>query len=48
MSTRIEQAREFALTAHGEQLYGSHPYIAHLDAVVALLSARVDTKPFAE
>lgn len=30
-------AREFAITAHGNQLYGSLPYAVHLDAVAALL-----------
>ncbi len=30
-------ARNFAIKAHGEQLYGECPYVVHLDAVAALL-----------
>lgn len=30
-------ARDFAIRAHGDQKYGEHPYIYHLDAVVAVL-----------
>ncbi len=33
----LDRAREFALTAHGAQMYGAHPYKVHLDAVVDLL-----------
>ena len=33
----IEQsAREFAIRAHGDQKYGSEPYVVHLDEVVAI------------
>ena len=31
------EARAFALHAHGSQMYGSHPYIYHLDQVSNLL-----------
>jgi guanosine-3',5'-bis(diphosphate) 3'-pyrophosphohydrolase len=31
-----QQARAFAIEAHGEQRYGDHPYSVHLDAVAAL------------
>ena len=34
----IDQARAFALAAHGDQMYGARPYSFHLDAVVRLLS----------
>jgi guanosine-3',5'-bis(diphosphate) 3'-pyrophosphohydrolase len=34
MEKILDRAREFALTAHGAQLYGAHPYKVHLDAVV--------------
>lgn len=37
MST-IARARAFAVAAHGEQRYGAHPYVFHLDAVAALLA----------
>lgn len=30
-------ARDFAVKAHGNQKYGSEPYIVHLDEVVAVL-----------
>ena len=33
-----KSARNFAIKAHGEQLYGKHPYVVHLDAVAALLA----------
>lgn len=29
--------REFAIRAHGDQKYANEPYVAHLDAVVAVL-----------
>ncbi|MDE1465587.1 HD domain-containing protein [Spartinivicinus poritis] len=35
----LNKAREFAIKAHGEQKYGSEPYIVHLDAVVNNLQA---------
>jgi guanosine-3',5'-bis(diphosphate) 3'-pyrophosphohydrolase len=31
-----QQARAFAIAAHGEQTYGDHPYSFHLDAVAAI------------
>jgi (p)ppGpp synthase/HD superfamily hydrolase len=31
-----QQAREFAIKAHGDQKYGDQPYSVHLDAVAAL------------
>ena len=31
------KAREFALKHHGEQKYGEHPYVVHLDAVAELV-----------
>jgi hypothetical protein len=38
MNPAIQRAREFALQAHGNQRYGSHPYSYHLDAVADLLA----------
>jgi guanosine-3',5'-bis(diphosphate) 3'-pyrophosphohydrolase len=37
MEKLLDRAREFALTAHGTQMYGVRPYSVHLDAVVGLL-----------
>ena len=34
----LDQARSFALAAHGSQMYGTRPYAYHLEAVVGLLS----------
>ena len=34
-------ARAFAIDAHGGQRYGEHPYVVHLDEVVAILHAFV-------
>ena len=34
----LDEARSFALTAHGCQMYGARPYSWHLEAVVGLLS----------
>lgn len=34
----LDQARAFAIAAHGPQKYGSRPYAYHLDAVAALLA----------
>jgi len=31
------KAREFAIKAHGDQLYGKQPYVHHLDMVSAIL-----------
>ena len=36
MTSARDQARSFAVAAHGEQKYGEHPYSYHLDAVAAL------------
>ena len=30
------QARQFAIAAHGNQMYGDHPYSFHLDAVASI------------
>ena len=38
----IEQARQFAVTAHGNQRYGDRPYSFHLDAVAELATAYGD------
>lgn len=32
----IERAREIAIAAHGNQPYGNHPYIYHLDQVASV------------
>lgn len=40
MPDRVEDApdpREFAVAAHGDQLYGERPYVAHLDAVAEIV-----------
>lgn len=42
MNAETQRARDFAIRAHGDQRYGTHPYSYHLDAV-ALLAA-----PFGE
>ncbi|WP_238537815.1 HD domain-containing protein [Zavarzinella formosa] len=42
MSEKTSQAREFAVTAHGDQRYGTEPYSVHLDAIATLL------QPFGE
>lgn len=34
--TRADDARAFAVAAHGEQRYGDHPYATHLDAVARI------------
>ena len=41
-STQLNEARLFAFNSHGEQKYGQHPYVYHLDAVASLL------QPFGE
>ncbi len=33
----VKKARQFALQAHGKQMYGDRPYSYHLDAVASLL-----------
>jgi len=35
--TLVEFAREYAFKAHSSQMYGTQPYIYHLDAVVGVL-----------
>lgn len=37
LTDAVASARAFALEAHGEQRYGSHPYAYHLDAVASPL-----------
>jgi (p)ppGpp synthase/HD superfamily hydrolase len=37
VGTLFEQARAFAIAAHGDQKYGEHPYSVHLDDVDAVL-----------
>lgn len=34
----VQKARDFAIKAHGEQRYGEHPFIYHLDKVNEILS----------
>jgi (p)ppGpp synthase/HD superfamily hydrolase len=34
---KIEKARQFAITAHKDQMYGEYPYIKHLSDVVGVL-----------
>jgi (p)ppGpp synthase/HD superfamily hydrolase len=36
-STRLQDARNFAIAMHGSQSYGAHPYSHHLDAVASIL-----------
>ena len=36
MTSKRDQARSFAIAAHGTQMYGAHPYSYHLDAVAAI------------
>lgn len=38
MNAPVARAREFAVSAHGEQRYGDRPYSFHLDAVAEILS----------
>ncbi len=33
----VRLTRQIAILAHGEQLYGTEPYVVHLDAVVGIL-----------
>nr|WP_256489634.1 HD domain-containing protein [Pleionea sp. CnH1-48] len=37
LSLRVQEARAFAVQHHGEQRYGSRPYVYHLDQVASLL-----------
>jgi len=39
----INKAREFAISAHGDQKYGTKPYIYHLDEVDYILRRHKDT-----
>lgn len=39
-------AREFAAWAHGDQTYGKHPYLFHLDAVADLVRPILDPDGF--
>jgi (p)ppGpp synthase/HD superfamily hydrolase len=43
MATTLDQARSFAVTAHGEQKYGHRPYSYHLDAVAAIAAPYGET-----
>lgn len=37
-TTMIQYARKFALQAHGDQTYGTHPYVIHLEHVQDVLT----------
>lgn len=39
----LAKAKSFAITAHGDQLYGSKPYSVHLEHVVGILSKYGET-----
>lgn len=39
----ITKAKEFAVKAHGQQMYGNKPYIVHLEAVVSNLKKYGET-----
>ena len=39
----IEEARKFAINAHGDQKYGELPYHVHLDAVAEIASEYGET-----
>jgi len=43
MKKTVSDAREFAIKAHGNQLYGNKPYVYHLDAVVKILEPYGET-----
>ncbi len=43
MSEKTDQARRYALDAHGDQRYGIYPYAVHLDAVVEHLQPYGET-----
>jgi (p)ppGpp synthase/HD superfamily hydrolase len=36
MNTMRHNAREFAVQAHADQMYGEHPYVFHLEQVAAI------------
>lgn len=38
LSPEVDTARDYAIRAHGAQMYGSHPYAHHLDAVATVLA----------
>ncbi len=38
MNPAVKKARDFALAAHGDQPYGTQPYVYHLDAVADILA----------
>ncbi|MCB9763322.1 MAG: bifunctional (p)ppGpp synthetase/guanosine-3',5'-bis(diphosphate) 3'-pyrophosphohydrolase [Alphaproteobacteria bacterium] len=38
MDPRVVEARAWAMEAHGDQRYGEHPYVVHLDQVAATLT----------
>jgi (p)ppGpp synthase/HD superfamily hydrolase len=40
-------ARDFAATAHGDQKYGTAPYVVHLDEVAKIVATIDDTAPAA-
>lgn len=40
--TLANDARAFAVDAHGDQLYGDVPYVVHLDEVVEILRTKPD------
>lgn len=42
----VQRAREFAIKAHGGQLYGSQPYSVHLEAVAANCREQISQLPF--
>lgn len=45
----MSAAREFAILAHGDQLYGGHPYVQHLhDVYCTLLRFGIFTGPLLE
>ena len=44
----VMRARDYAVQAHGAQLYGIHPYVFHLDATVkVLMKMRADSSTLA-
>lgn len=43
MTSIVQKARRFAVTAHGDQKYNREPYVSHLDTVVDLLAPHGET-----
>ncbi len=41
----FRRARDFAIVAHGKQLYGEHPYVVHLDTVAGLCASWFPNEP---